>query len=682
MDPSLVLCVRRRDWWIWNVCGHEPAVETLLFPKSPGALLPVFQKSSNLPQWTPFPIACLSPLLHFLPLIPLSHTFSRELPLSLFFTMQIFFPTTIFVVNIILAVFRFVLVSAVGACFAIYAKYGGEYAKSVGWIRSSGYRGMVRTISSTHKRKSVPVSVKWALSVALVSTLAASFLDKGISHFINPASSLGSPTTDIKSSSHTRPNSIKSFYGWNFIVPVNGSAAGTMATVLNSSFVIRDLDAGQRYTPITSTYSPACTDFGIVFADQTLRKDANGCGTVSLDFRYRYANKPSYDASPITVRSPNRWRILFAQGPEQAEGSLLMLDAKLNVGYQPSGEDPRTGIQCTLEEYYRPFFGVTDGSGITAYPGTATTKCFFNNTEKMDITTVTLTSTRFHTGWSDSHYPAEFVRTNFVNESDDLLLAMEETVKITNVTYIPDGSSTQNSTEINVDVWAEVGVTNSTIDIYVCGTSYHVSHHSNIECLYGTIRVLPIKLPDDDILKNNRTTYTPTDSSGLKSNYMNLEYLSNNKDGTLSPISTNKMRSDTVNLTNYMAGLGYNFYADFDGDGDHNGTIYIQYEIRKIKQGLEVPLWVLVVAGILLLIGFSVWQLTDWLIGSPYTSSLYTIVRKRLMSYTNTSIPRLMRFQFQPLMFEDVKLLSDEIELLPADGSQPLLEEDKLLPEA
>ncbi|KAK3805123.1 MAG: hypothetical protein J3Q66DRAFT_375936 [Benniella sp.] len=171
-----------------------------------------------------------------------------------------------------LAVFRFVLVSAAGACFAIYAEYGGEYAKSIGWIQIQDIAGW---------RKNVPESVKWALVAALLATLAASFLDKEISHFINPASSLGPPTTDIKSSSHTRPNSIKSFYGWSFIVSVNGSAADTMTMVLNSSFVIRDLDVGQRYTPITSTYNPACTDFGIVFADQTFWKDANGCGTTA-----------------------------------------------------------------------------------------------------------------------------------------------------------------------------------------------------------------------------------------------------------------------------------------------------------------------------------------------------------------------------------------------------------------
>ncbi|KAK3805120.1 MAG: hypothetical protein J3Q66DRAFT_407801 [Benniella sp.] len=145
-----------------------------------------------------------------------------------------------------------------------------------------------------------------------------------------------------------------------------------------------------------------------------------------------------------------------------------------------------------------------EGSGFTAYPVTSTTKCFFNATESENIMVIALTSTRFRapTGLINDLYPAEFVRTNFTNEADDLLLAMQESV--------------------------------------------------------------------------------------------------------------------------------------------------------KIKR-----------------------QLIHWLVGSPYTSSVYTILRKRLASYTNTSIPKLMRFQFQLLMFEDVTLLPDEIELSP----EATTEEGTLLPD-
>ncbi|KAK3805119.1 MAG: hypothetical protein J3Q66DRAFT_423321 [Benniella sp.] len=179
---------------------------------------------------------------------------------------KIFLSTTIFVVSVVLTMFRFVLVSAVGACFAIYAKYGGEYANSVGWIRSSGYRGMVKTFWSTRGRKNVPESVKWALVAALPATLAASFLDKGISHFISPALSLDQPVKEIRESLHFGFN-VGLLPGWHFVVPIKSNPADTMRTALNSTLVIRNLEDGQSYIPVSSPYRTACTDFGIKLED-------------------------------------------------------------------------------------------------------------------------------------------------------------------------------------------------------------------------------------------------------------------------------------------------------------------------------------------------------------------------------------------------------------------------------
>ncbi|KAF9347605.1 hypothetical protein BGX34_002995 [Mortierella sp. NVP85] len=597
---------------------------------------------------------------------------------------KIFLPTTIFVISVVLAVFRFVLVSAVGACFAIYAKYGGEYAKSVGWIQSSGHREMVKTILSTYRRKSVPVSVKWALIVALLATLVANFLDMGISRFINPALRASLPEPRIEESVQFRPRLFKSFYGWNFFVPVNGSAVETMEAALSSPVVIPGLDDRQRYTPITSTYNPACTDFGITFWDKTARKDTNGCGTVTLEFGDKDADKPSYNVSRITERSPNRWSILFASQLEMEEKDkrgLFMLDGKLNVMYQvPASEKRPTDSLCTLQENYRLITGDSEGGGFRAPSGTATTKCFFNDIKSMDIAAITLTSIRFYRrDVSDGDlYQAEFIRNNFIDESDDLFLTMQETVGA--IEQVPfetmPTSPTHNSTvNIYVDIWAELRAANSTIDVYVCGIKYRKTHrHSH--CFYGSIRVLPCKLPDNrSILKfRNATRYTHEE----KSNYMNLEYLSNNDHGTFTPISIKKMRNDTITVTDYMAQLGYNYYAEFSALGEQQGKIYIEYQVRTIRLGLEVPLWVLVVTGIIIVISFFVWQLTDWLVGQPYSSSVYTILQERLASYTNTPTPKLMRFRFEPLMFEDVKLFPEEMRALP-DGSRSLLEEDNLL---
>ena len=165
-------------------------------------------------------------------------------------TDKIFLPISIFFLNVVLAAFKFVLASAVGACFAIYAMRGGEYAKSVGWIRSSGYREIIKTSYNTFKRKKVPGSVKWALIVAFIVTLVADFLDKGISNFVTPGFRLGQPTKDLVVSPQALVGS--RFFGWNFVVPGNGSVVSTMERALNSSIANPSSDDGYVYSPVIS----------------------------------------------------------------------------------------------------------------------------------------------------------------------------------------------------------------------------------------------------------------------------------------------------------------------------------------------------------------------------------------------------------------------------------------------
>jgi hypothetical protein len=106
-----------------------------------------------------------------------------------------------------------------------------------------------------------------------------------------------------------------------------------------------------------------------------------------------------------------------------------------------------------------------------------------------------------------------------------------------------------------------------------------------------------------------------------------------------------------------MAGLGYNYYASFR---PNNGKVFIYYNVADIKSGLAIPFWVLLVSGITMVLCLVLWQLTDRIIGSPYNISLYSAIRDQLEHRSNTSIPSVMRFSFQPLSFEDAKLLPDQ----------------------
>ncbi|KAF9354879.1 hypothetical protein BGX34_010771 [Mortierella sp. NVP85] len=143
------------------------------------------------------------------------------------------------------------------------------------------------------------------------------------------------------------------------------------------------------------------------------------------------------------------------------------------------------------------------------------------------------------------------------------------------------------------------------------------------------------------------------------------------------PASIEKMRNDTADVVDYMAKLGYNYYAHFV---EFNGSLYIEYNVEDIKPGLEIPFRVLIVAGIIVILSSLLWLLTYLLVGKPHDSSLYSIIRARLSSRSNTPIPKLMRFKYEPLMFEDIQLLPDHDDRLP-EKAELLPDHDDQLPE-
>ncbi|KAK3824911.1 MAG: hypothetical protein J3Q66DRAFT_326350 [Benniella sp.] len=564
---------------------------------------------------------------------------------------KIFLPMSIFELNVVLAIFKFILFSAVGACFAIYAKYGGEYAKSVGWIRSAGYLEMVKSLQSTSKSKNVPGSVKWALIVGLFATLVASFLDKGISAFVEHATK-PDPSGKIVSEIRqflTGSEDYKKFLGWNTVVPRHGNVEDTMKTALVNANPSPEKNT--TYFPTLSEYSVTCADFGVKLQGQTIR---DGCATASLTFSSTslFSLTQVYPRQFVkTERSPNQWSIIMAASSPGFKGYTLMgtlLEASFGIE-SPRSPGKTPNVACNLEEDYRPRRrAVFDG--VTAFPRTSTTKCFHTNG---DVTVISMTTTRFT--HHDDKYKPELAGT-FINKgSDGLLPAMKESANITKMPSTPG----QNATDI--EMWIELRASGSNIDIYACGSASPqdgaVFDIIAIECLYGTITMRQFRPHFNNGILSNYT-------HRAYATYMTLEYSENMIDGA---VSIEKMKNDTTTVVDYMTKLGYNFHADFD-----NATLYIQYDVARVKSGLEVPLWVLVVSGIILIAGFIVWQLTTWFVGSPYGSSLYSIIYARLASDSNTRISRVMRFHFQPLMFEDTKLLPEQVEQLP--------EETKLLP--
>ncbi|KAK3818476.1 MAG: hypothetical protein J3Q66DRAFT_337723 [Benniella sp.] len=549
-------------------------------------------------------------------------------------TDKIFLPISIFVLNVVLAAFKFVLANAVGACFAIYAMRGCEYAKSVGWIRSSGYREMIKTSYSTFKRKNVPSSVKWALIVAFIATLVANFLDKGIASFVAPGFRLGQPKKSLVISPQALVFGM--FFGWNFVVPVNGSVESTMEQALNSSVANPSPDDGHVYSPVRSEYTPVCTDFEFRFQNETMR-NGTGC-VVEIEF-------PSSSARTLikTERSPNRWSIIMATTPWVSDDVIVDLQASGLLYFMDRNSwSSKTDDSFFFQERSR------DGNN---YPRTSITKyVYFNG----DIAVAAMTTTRLPGVMDEDDLAVAFS----TYHSDDLLSTMNETIR-TKTIPAPPGQEWQK-------MIAEIRVVNSTVDAFVCSIYYNEpSDEEQFLCVYVTMAMHVFKQPVHSnqiqlIIEKLKEKQYPC-------LHMVLEYFPEiTKENKAVPISTMKLRDDTVVVADYMARIGSTFFADF-----RENKVYILYDKAEIEAGLEIPLWVLIAAGIIMLVSLCVWQLTQWLVGPPHTSSLYSIVRTQLEERSVTPFPRLMRFKL-PLMFEDVNLLPDKVENLPDEiGTLP-----------
>ncbi|KAF9343462.1 hypothetical protein BGX34_006729, partial [Mortierella sp. NVP85] len=443
---------------------------------------------------------------------------------------KIFLPVTIFVLNIVLAVFKFVLLCAVGAAFAIYSKYGDEYADSVRWTQSAGYLEMIKTTIGSRKSATISKSAKRALVVGLFVTVVASFLDKGIAHFVNPAFRLASESTRMvvisqQFASHTVR---KTFAGWSLLVPKDENITATMEKALGSSLAIPNAKSDQVYTPVMSDYTIKCNHFNFSLNGVGLIED--GCAELFPVIR---ANTTHNDTVTIP-RGSNRWSILMNSRRDPYNLRMATLSASLEISR--SEQDECATYESTR---LRPYGNIEDG----------------------DMAVVSLTSTRFT--FRDKEYNTNLTSKIFAETSDELLLAMNESFKTK--TIPPSNKS--------VELWTEVRAMNSSVDILAC--SYDSYKHNsdptnrNVECVYHIINVFIVSQPFNQKIKE-AAKFPKWYYQGT---FMILDHLPAIQNGIHTPISLVKLRNDMAAVSDYMARLGTNVYMDYGEE-----KFYAEYE--------------------------------------------------------------------------------------------------------
>ncbi|KAK3821537.1 MAG: hypothetical protein J3Q66DRAFT_426817 [Benniella sp.] len=566
------------------------------------------------------------------------------------------FPISIFALNVLLAVFRSILLSSLGACFAIYSRHGGAYATSIRWIQHAGFIKMIRTLRNP--RKYASSSAKVVLAVAFLATVAASFLDKGIAHFVRP-----SPYVDqrnIRTSLHTTtqfaPNYVyKIFAGWSITHPMNANITDTMKRMFNSTVAIPNAVSGEIYNPVTSAYTVQCSRFNISFG-RAVNLTNDGCASVSISFLGNF----SVGQYSKSSSSSGRWSILLSSGKQPYSVRTAPLTSFLNLR-GPLSPDKESYIVGVESFRMRPFGGIgaSDDNkvnyGLTSFPKTTTTKCIHHTN---DITVNTITSTRFT--FSDGVFDVLKTKKLFSDQSNDLLQSMQETFK--NKTIAPSNTP--------VELWVEVRAMDASIEVLACSLdsfqSIFVGRDMGkmLECVYANINMMVVK----QSLNSNILAELGEDGfwKPLYSTYMTMEYVMGITNGEKSPVSLASLNSDVAEVNDYMARLGSNFYADFDG-----GKLYVEYEITDMKLGFKIPFWILFLAGALLIAGVSVWLFATTLVGYPYTSSLYSVIVKQVPSEGDESTSRLVEVKLNPLTFDGipVQLGGDNVRTSGPSGS-------------
>ncbi|KAF9361808.1 hypothetical protein BGX34_006908 [Mortierella sp. NVP85] len=490
---------------------------------------------------------------------------------------------------------------------------------------------MIKTIIGSSKSATIPRSAKTVLVVGLFVTVVASFFDKGIAHFVNPAFRLGPSSTRILViSPQLTSNTIrKTFAGWSFVVPSDGNITATMEKALTSSVAIPDAKSDQVYTPVTTDYTIKCIYFSMVFEAKGITED----GCVKL-FPGLVSNA-SYLDYFLTTRSPNRWSILMNSKWEPYNTRIAALSLPFEIS---------KGDECATYEStrLRPFGNIRDG--ISSFPTTATSKCFLRSG---DMAVMSLTSTRFT--FANKEYNTNLTSQIFADTSDELLLTMNESFKTK--TIPPSNRS--------VELWVELRAKNSSVDILACAyDSYRLDNNPpvrNVECAYYISNVFVMTQPFNPKIKEAAKLPRAYQSG----TFMVLDHVPTTSGKNHAPVSLAKLRNDTAAVSDYMARLGTNSDVDY-----YEGKFFAEYDVKNIESGLEIPLWVLIVSRFILMASFILWQLTNWIIGSPHTSSLYRIIAKRMVSQTDR--PVLLRAKIEP--HEPLEL--EGIVLLPGESIQ------------
>lgn len=478
-----------------------------------------------------------------------------------------FLPWSVFILNIILGLLQYLLTGAVGAILSLYSRFGGEYANSIRWTRHGGHLEMVKSL--VNSRRNVPHSAKVAMLMAVVVSIAASLVDKGVTRFITQTVRQRKAGYFVESTSQFAPVDTQHvFQGWSTNIRYGASVVDAMTLMINDTQNIPSAIPGRTYIPRRSEFEVACEQFDIVILDATepkLRLTDGGCAKLIISFDAEFA----FTNNTVVKRSDHRWGIAVPRSSVPL--SINTTPLQLNSSRR---DMPYCGIYESYHSRRRP----NVVSGITSLPTTSTTKCVQPNGE---ISVLSMSSTRFYL--SNALRFRDTTQEVFDDKTDKLLQAMLASIQ-SKTRYNESNTHPTMDTALLMEITAA----NRSIDAIICMTETIVLRRAApaMECLYANINTFIItqQEPNPDITNTRKEGSNYTDSIGTFSTAVVIEHIPNRINGVLAPVPISGVRHATHNVSLFMAAMGQNFFADY-----YDGKLFVLYDIMEQEFGFEIP---------------------------------------------------------------------------------------------
>lgn len=532
-----------------------------------------------------------------------------------------FLPWTIFVINIVISVFNFLLVAAFESILAWYSQYGGEFASAIRWARQGGYSEMVYSFLNSHNV--IPNSTRRMALGVIISSVVVSVLDKGISYFIeeNATEEINKTTLMMKSDPYACDWDLPT---WSTYVRNDTNITDVMQSMINDTRSIPNAIIGKVYKPRLFEYESGCGNFNLdvvgLASGESLILPLLEEGCMNATFTIGELEATFMTWGNATVNGFNdRWTIIasFSNSTLWSVGHELPL--KLKVGPCAVGS---IGIKPKWFD------------GVSSHPMTIATKCPTRNGTTIVLSAST---TRFSTFKDNS---LSKVMSYIFGHKDELIQAME----------LHENTSLLSPTALVV----ELKVVNTAIDVLAC-YSYNVTHHMYI-CVYASFNAIAL---NPQLLDFQLTTIIDESDYPVATNMFTIYHIPEMRNGDVY-IPVLRTKNASLEVVRFFARLGQNFYMDWS-----NRSLYVLYDTFDVKLGVDAPKWLTTLVVIIMALSFLIWFLTILLLDGKYGDSLYGIISTQMATRTGTKAPMLMKFKFDPPEFEGVPLVKDDKEDIP-----------------